>query len=218
MNLRSVVHISFTASQRRRLVSLCVGVIVAAALVVSIVSLALATTPSFPDVPTTYPYYAAITDLASRNIIGGYTNGNFGPGDSVTRQQFAKMAVLTGGYPVSEANVCPFVDVPKGGPVTLYPDNYIAVCAANGITTGKTPTTFDPTGNITRYQVVSMVVRMADNLQPGLLVTPPASYTGTGTWGADPTHGANALRAEYNGLLSGLDLAVLKSHRRDEPG
>ena len=210
MDLRSVVSASIGRSHRRRLAAgLAVGAIVLLALVMSIVSLALATSVSFPDVPASHPYYAAITDLASRSIIGGYANGNFGPADPVTRQQFAKMIVLTGGYPVSESDVCPFTDVAKGGPTTLYPDNYIAVCAAKGITTGTSPTTFNPTGKITRYQVVSMVVRMADNLQPGLLAAPPATWSGNATWAANPTHGANAARAEYNGLLTGLDLATL---------
>ena len=45
------------------------------------------------------------------------------------------------------------VDVEKSDASTPYPDNYIAVCAANGITTGKTATTFDPSGHITRHQV-----------------------------------------------------------------
>ena len=49
----------------------------------------------------------------SRGIIGGYGDGTFGPGKEVTRQQFAKMIVLTGGYAASEANVCPFSDVRK---------------------------------------------------------------------------------------------------------
>jgi hypothetical protein len=189
-------------------VTICAGAIVLTALVVSIASLALAAS-TFPDVPATHPYYTAITDLASRGIIGGYANGNFGPGDDVKRQQFAKMIVLTGGYPVSESDVCHFVDVAKSDATTFYPDNFVAVCAARGITTGKTATTFDPYGNITRYQVVTMVVRAADDLQPGLLAAPPTGWNGNSTWAADPTHGANAARAEYNGLLAGLDLSTL---------
>ena len=122
------------------------------------------------------------------------------------------MAVLTGGYPVFEANVCYFTDVEKSDASTLYPDNYIAVCAANGITTGKTATTFEPTQFISRYQVVSMVVRMADNLKPGLLQAPPAGFQGTGAWGNDAIHGANAKRAPYNGLLTGLDLDALSPY------
>jgi len=85
--------------------------------------------------------------LASRNIIEGYANGDFGPGAPVTRQQFAKMIVLTCGYPVSENDVCYFTDVVKGDATSLYPDNFVAVCAAKGITTGKTATTFDHFGS-----------------------------------------------------------------------
>ena len=209
MHLASLVRTLLRGGSRQRLaVGLCVGVIVALALVASIASLALAAS-SFPDVPNTHPYYTAITDLASRGIIGGYGNGNFGPGDTVTRQQFAKMIVGTGGYPVSESDICPFGDVSKGGAGTLFPDNFVAVCAANGITTGYTATLFKPYNNITRYQVISMVVRMANNLQPSLLATPPADWAATGTWRNDATHGANAARAEYNGLLEGLNLVAL---------
>jgi hypothetical protein len=209
MKPRWVASGASSNTRRSRLwLSLCAGAMVVAALVVSLASLALAAS-SFPDVPSSHPYHAAITDLADRGIIGGYADGNFGPGDPVTRQQFAKMVVLTGGYPVSEANVCFFTDVEKSDASTLYPDNYIAVAAANGITTGKTPTTFDPYSNITRYQVVTMVVRMADNLQPGLLVAPPVGYTTGAGWETDPTHGANAARAAYNGILAGLDLSAL---------
>ena len=212
MDLKSVVPTSMTGHHQRRrlLVRLSLAAIVVAALVVSLATLAWALTPSFPDVPVGHQYYTAISDLASRGIIGGYTNGDFGPNDLVKRQQFAKMAVLTGGYPVSEGDVCPFTDVAQGGSTDpLFPDNYIAVCAAHGITTGKTATTFDPYSNITRLQATTMVVRMADNLQPGLLAAPPAGWAGNAAWAANSTHGANAARAEYNGLLAGLNLSTL---------
>jgi hypothetical protein len=208
MILKSVGCSAFGGSARRRGVSLCVGAIVMVALVVSITSLALAAS-TFPDAPSSHPYYTAINDLASRGIIGGYDDGSFRPATAVTRQQFAKMIVLAGGYPVSEADVCPFADVQTGGATTLFPDNYIAVCAAKGITTGVTATTFNPYGNITRNQAISMVVRAADDIRPGLLTVPPAGWTGTGAWGLDATHGANAAKAEYNGLLAGLDLSSL---------
>ncbi len=206
MSLKSVLSTSMQVGKRKRLlVNLSVAAIIVVALTASLGSLALAAS-SYPDVPSSNPYYAAVTDLADRGIISGKTDGKFHPSEPVTRQQFAKMIVGAGGYPVSEANVCPFLDVEVSGPTSLYPDNFVAVCAANGITLGKTETTFDPTGNITRYQVISMVVRTADNLQPGLLAAPPAGF---GAWAGDPTHGANAARAEHNGLLAGLDLASL---------
>lgn len=195
--------------QRVRLLkSVITAAVVALALVASTVSFALAQTLSFPDVPTTSPFYAAINELAERGIVDGYANGTFGPADNVMRQQFAKMIVLAAGYPVSEADVSPFKDVPVSGPGNLYADNYIAVAAAKGITNGKTATRFDPYAYITRYQVITMVVRTADSLQPALLLQPPAGYAGTTGWGDDPIHGGNAARAEYNSLLAGLDLTV----------
>jgi hypothetical protein len=210
MDLKSVVPMSIGGSRRwRSLVMLSTGAGIVAALVVSLVSLAFAVSPNFPDVAASHPYYTAISYLAARDIIGGYPDGAFRPDNPVTRQQFAKMAVLTGGYPVSEGNVCPFADVTIGGAGTFYPDNFIAVCAAKGITTGKTATTFAPGDNITRLQVISMVVRMAGNLQPGLLAAVPEGLALRVGWATDATHGANAAQAEYNGLLAGLNLSAL---------
>jgi hypothetical protein len=192
--------------RRRVTLGLVGGVVMLICMVFRAPSPAAAVT-GFSDVPTTSPYYDAIIDLASRDIISGYGGGIFGPRDAVTRQQFAKMIVRTADYEVSESDICPFTDVVKSDASTFYPDNYVAVCAAHGITTGKTATKFDPYSNITRYQVVSMVVRAADDLQPRALVSPPSGWKGA--WAADSTHGANAARAEYNGLLDGLDLVSL---------
>jgi len=189
--------------RRRRLVCACVGAIMMVALIVSIASLALAASSSFPDVPSSHPYYVAVTDLASRGIVSGYDNGNFGPSDPVTRQQFAKMIVGSGGYPVSESDICPFTDVVKGDATTFYPDNFVAVCAAHGITTGKTATTFDPYSDISRAQVITMVVRAADALAAGTLDPAPDGWSGQLSYG-DPIHGANIKKAEYNGLLTGI--------------
>ncbi|MBN1321722.1 MAG: S-layer homology domain-containing protein [Thermoleophilia bacterium] len=209
MGLRSVVRaFSDISSRRRLLIDLGAGVLIVVALMASVATLASAD-PAFPDVPSTHPYEEAIADLASRGIISGYQNGDFGPGDPVTRQQYAKMIVLAGGYPVSEGDVCPFADVAKGGADTFFPDNYIAVCAVKGITTGVSPAIFSPSGKITRHQVTTMVVRAADDLQPGLLAVAPGGWTANSAWANDSTHGANAVRAEYNGLLAGLDLSAL---------
>ncbi len=80
--------------------------------------------------PRAIPTITAVQDLAVGGVVNGAPGGLFLPGDPVTRQQFAKMIVLGGGYPVSEDDVCPFKDVTKGGGATFYPDNYVAVCAA----------------------------------------------------------------------------------------
>ncbi len=159
---------------------------------------------AFPDVPSNHPYHTAIEDLSNNNIMGGYTNGNFGPQDPVMRQQFAKMIVKTLGLAVTGSDVCPFIDVvAQTGTDPLYPSKYVAVCAQYNITQGKDATHFDPYAKITRLQVVTMIVRAAVNLAPGTLQNPPSGWSGQLSYG-DPTHGANLRKAEYNALLAGL--------------
>jgi micrococcal nuclease len=178
---------------------------VAASLTVLVVLMLLAAAPAlaFTDVPESHPYSAAISDLSSREIISGYDDGSFGPQNLVWRQHLAKMMVLTLDLPCSEADVCPFSDVQVSGPGSFYPDNYIAVCFSHQITAGFSPITYAPDEVTTRAQVITMVVRAADNLQPGSLEAVPASFVGTlGSF--DPTHGPAVAKAEYNGLLAGL--------------
>ncbi len=50
-----------------------------------------ADTISFYDVPNNHWATKAITNLANRNIVVGYGNGQFGFGDNVTRGQVARM-------------------------------------------------------------------------------------------------------------------------------
>ncbi len=153
----------------------------------------------FIDVPLSHPYYAQITELDSRGIISGFLDGTFKADSPITRQQFAKMVVKTMGYPVSEADVCPFTDVPSNLDVIdpLYPDHYVAVCAARGVTVGKTDTTFAPDDSITRAQLITMVARAANLVEPPEGYSPPFGQF-------DNTHFPFARRAAYAGLLDGL--------------
>ena len=160
----------------------------------------------FLDISNSHPYHEAISGLAAAAVIDGKTDGRFYADDLVTRQQFAKMIVLGCEYPVSEADVCSFGDVAKNDK-SLYPDNYVAVCADHGITVGKTETKFDPWTNITRAQVATMVVRAARDSKPSALEEPPATWKGE-LLSSDRTHGANVALAEYSGLFAGIDLAT----------
>lgn len=159
----------------------------------------------FLDVVVDHPYYTAILDLAGAGVVNGYEDGTFGPDESVMRQQFAKMIVLGCGYDVSESDLCSFGDVFKSDVTSLYPDNFVAVCADCGITVGRTPTRFFPYDPITRAQVATMVVRAAQDYKPSAVVEPPSGWDGELPAG-DPDHGENIALAEYNGLLDGIDL------------
>ena len=155
----------------------------------------------FPDVPADYPYVTAIEGMADRKIIEGYDNGNFGPGDLVTRQQFAKMIVLTMGFTVTETDVFNFADassiVHTAG--DLYPYHYVAKAALTGLTEGYPDGTFRPLNNISRQQVITMIVRAGSQI----LLPPPADYGGVLGY-ADRTHGQNIRLAEFNGLMNGI--------------
>ena len=154
---------------------------------------------AFPDVDAGHPYKTAIDDLAARTIINGFTDGTYGPDYPVTRQQFAKMITRSMRYPVSESDKCPFDDVSSNLSPTdpLYPDHYVAVCAAKGITVGTTATTFSPYANITRAQLITMVGRA------GLLPEVPLGYDpGFPDFSAD--HYPWAAKAAHAGLLAGL--------------
>jgi hypothetical protein len=166
-----------------------------------------AAAPVFTDVPGSHRYATEISALASRSIVQGMVDGSFQPGNPVTRQQFAKMIVLTVGLPVTEADVSPFADIDT--PTNdLYPDNYIAVAARSGLTVGTSDERFSPEASITRAQVVSMAVRAAKATHRELLATPPAGYSPA--WVDFSTdHEENARIAQYNGLLAGLPVADL---------
>jgi len=160
---------------------------------------------AFPDVPAGHRYAVAIADLSGRRIINGFANGTFGPDEPVTRQQFAKMICLTLGLAATQADVCSFPDVtPLGGEDPLYPDHYVAKAAADGITTGYPDGTFRPYTDISRAQLVTMVVRAANSLHPGVLGVPPPDYVASWWRDLSGDHLQNARTAEINSLLIGL--------------
>jgi hypothetical protein len=170
------------------------------------------TTVLFADVDLDNPYAVAISHLAGSVIISGYADQTFRPGEPVKRMQFAKMIALmmTGGQ-VTTSGVCPFSDVPSGLDVTdpLYPDKYVAAAYDMGIIKGKTATTFAPYESITRYQLITMLIRAIQQKMPVYLQTPPPEYQSTWDplWSSD--HGENARLAEFNHLLSNIPIANL---------
>jgi hypothetical protein len=83
---------------------------------------------------------------------------------------------------------------------SLYPDKYVAVCAAHGIARGYDDGSFGPYDHIRRQQLISMVARAGD------LADPPAGYAPDFKLGQfyPEEHFSNARRAAYAGLLDGL--------------
>jgi parallel beta-helix repeat protein len=86
-----------------------------------------------------------------------------------------------------------------------YPHRFVQTAYDNGITygTNAAQTLFAPYNPIHRDQVISMIVRGANNLYPGSLVSPPIGFDSLFDGIPEP-HGGNLRIAEYNGLLHGL--------------
>lgn len=179
---------------KRALLTLLITLIVVSAMAVP----ATAASP-FTDVGGT-PYEAAIDNLASMEIVGGYEDGTFRPGNSLWRAQYAKMVVVALGYTVSADHVSAFIDTPDASADNpLYPGAYVAVAAENQIILGYPDNTFRFYNNVTRQQAITIIVRAAG----AELADPPAGYQGALNY-SDPTHGQNIKKAEFNGLLDGI--------------
>lgn len=107
----------------------------------------------FSDVPTNAWFEAAITKLASRQIISGYTGGMFGPNLNVTRAEFAKMLCLTMGWPLETPSQTSFADVGSAH----WARTYIETAKRRGIIDGYPNGTFKPSRNIARAEIAKMM-------------------------------------------------------------
>jgi hypothetical protein len=99
---------------------------------------------------------AAIEGLAVRGILNGYEDGTFRPDNTMTRAEFAATVVRALGLTPAAADV--FSDVP---PAEWYAP-YVGAAYTYGIVTGRTETTFDPGGTITRQEAAVTVARAAE--------------------------------------------------------
>ncbi len=125
----------------------------------------------------------------------GVTTGTgpttFSPDSSITRGDFAVLLWRYAGRPTA-AEPHPFDDVTRD-----YQEAAIAWMAETGITTGTSPTTFTPDGNMTRAEAATFFHRFMD--QP--IVVRVASATES----SEPVEPATCL-AEYESVLVGAGL------------
>jgi hypothetical protein len=128
----------------------------------------------FPDVPSGDAFFDEISCAKDAGVVNGKTDGNFHENDGASRAQESSIAARQADEMVSLAAAGqtltplpapgsnPFSDVgdppSNGGPSTApHTDNILRLNAA-GIVSGKTATTFDPAGGITRFQFVKIEV------------------------------------------------------------
>ena len=115
----------------------------------------------FDDVtkPSQY-YYDAVYWAVERNITQGMGPTSFNPGGFCKRYQFVLFLWRQAGCPEPELTEDPFKDVLSDPKKDVY-EKAVLWAVDKEITTGTTPTTFDPYAPLTRGQVVTFLYRAA---------------------------------------------------------
>lgn len=130
----------------------------------------------FLDVDTSSATGKAVARMAQEGFMSGYDGNYFGPTDTITRAQVAKVAALVGGLhtpEVENAGLPTFVDVSllhdSDGNPFAYPFDYVEEAAAAGLIVGSPApgqgVVFRPTEAITRVQLAQVVARMVRQLK-----------------------------------------------------
>ena len=112
-------------------------------------------TNPYSDVKKGDWYYAAVSTLSNMGILNGYNDGTFRPNNTITRAEFAKIAVCFYDYRNIQATNN-FVDVKDGA----WYENYVAIAAEIGLIEGYSNHTFRPNNSITRAETCTIVNRM----------------------------------------------------------
>ncbi len=109
---------------------------------------------TFTDVPASNSFWVYIERAVAHGVVGGYSDGSYKPGNSVTRGQMAKFVGLAAGYSDAiPANRQTFPDVAPGSTFWVY----VEQVAAHGVVGGYTDGTYRPTNRVTRGQTAKFI-------------------------------------------------------------
>ena len=140
-------------------------------------------TNDYSDVADGSWYNNAVSTLSNMGILGGYEDGTFRPNASITRAEFAKIAVSFFDWADIEA-VNDFIDVSDSA---WYAD-YVAVAAEIGLIEGYGGNVFRPEAAITRAEACAIINRTlgrapdAEHLLPVSQMNTWPDNSDTGVW------------------------------------
>ncbi|MGG0670447.1 S-layer homology domain-containing protein [Lederbergia citrisecunda] len=117
---------------------------------------AKAETQSFSDVRDipSHHFYEAVMKYTAADMISGYSDGTFKPGQNITRQDAAKLLALVLELDTKNVSDPGFKDISKTSP--YY--SYIAALVEEGIISGYEDNTFRPHDSLTRAQMAKIIV------------------------------------------------------------
>jgi hypothetical protein len=108
------------------------------------------TTAAFADVPCSDPLAPWINELVRRGVTAGCGDGNYCPGNPVTRDQMAVFLLVTAGIPPDRiCLLAPFTDVLCSTPF----EPYIKTLVTLGVTAGCGSGAYCPQATVTRAQM-----------------------------------------------------------------
>ena len=117
---------------------------------------------TFGDVAADQYYANAVAWASANGIVSGYSNGNFGPNDPITREQMAAILYKYAIYKdrdVSageDTNILSYDDALE---ISEYAVPAIQWAVADGLMSGTSASTLSPTGSATRAQVATILMQ-----------------------------------------------------------
>lgn len=116
---------------------------------------------TFIDVTKGAWYYDAVSWAASHDIVGGVGNHQFNPDGSVTREQTAailyRYCAYKGYDTTNTADISGFSDA---GQISSWAETAMKWAVGEGLFHGVGDNSVDPTGNVTRAQVATLMMRL----------------------------------------------------------
>jgi len=119
----------------------------------------VATDQSFSDVASGQYYTEAVAWAAERGVVGGYGNGNFGPGDFITREQLAVMLWRYAGSPAGTGTLDTFSDRSE---ISTWAVDALQWAVGQKLVNGKGNGILDPGGMATRAEVAAILMRYCE--------------------------------------------------------
>lgn len=120
---------------------------------------------AFADVTSGQWYSDGVAWASANGIVTGYTNGSFGPNDTITREQMAailyRYARCKGCDVSARAQLNSYSDASQ---VASYATESMSWAVGSGLITGTSGTTLSPAGSATRAQAAVILARFCQSL------------------------------------------------------
>lgn len=168
---------------------------------------------TFPDVRNTAWYYNAVEFAVREGYVSGYKNGNFGPADAITRQDFVVILARIEGVNLSKySGKTSFKDVPANS----YYAKAIQWASSTGVVAGYNSTKFGVGDELTREQLATILYRYAQKKGCNMSVSSASmnKLKGFSDYSKSSSYARTALAwALQNGVIGGLNETTLGANR-----